>query len=327
MRAHYYLPFEASLKEALISPLASIRLRAIPAIVGLESKGHIVTFGSNCPINQDLDVAIFGKMGPPEEVPAREILWSNEIKLLKAKEVKIVLDYSDHHLGVTSNQTSFYKNNIGFADHITVPSKKMAGLVAPFCDVPIQHISDAIEFNILPPRKLNQKPTNIFWFGAKSNLKYLFSFIQSIEHDEPLVLNVLTDIKGINVFQSTRLVSKTKFIVNLDVWSLNKMTEIALRSDVCIIPSDPSDIRKSGVGVNRLITALALGLPVAATCIDSYSEFSSYFVDISKPDFFDLIKNPGLFHEDVALAQKNIVNKFTKKNISESWCDFIEGLL
>lgn len=288
--------------------------------------GHIVTFGSFCPDNENLDVAIFGKLGSPEELPQREILWGNEIKYLKKKGTKVVIDYSDHHLGVASNQTKFYKSNIGLADYVVVPSNKMADLVAPFCGVPIHHISDAIEFNILPPRQLNQNPKSIFWFGAKSNLKYLFSFIQSLKYDEPLVLNVLTDVKGINIFQSTQLVSATKFSVNLDIWSLNKMMETALRSDVCIIPSDPSDIRKSGVGVNRLITALALGLPVAATLIDSYSEFSSYFVDISRPDFFLLMKNPELFHKDVLLAQQNIVDKFTQKKIATNWCNFIERL-
>jgi hypothetical protein len=326
VKVHYYLPINSSLEEAKVSSLASIRLRAIPAITGLMNMGHMVTFGSFCPNNENLDLAIFGKLGSPAEVPRREILWGNEIEYLKKKGIKIGIDYSDHHLGVASNQTKFYKNSISYADYVTVPSNKMAALVAPYYQGPIHHIPDAVEFDMLPPRRGSHNPRSIFWFGAKSNLKYLFDFIQSLKYDEPLVLNVLTDIKGINIFQSTRFVSESKFTVNLDIWTLNKMTETALRSDVCIIPSDTSDIRKNGVGVNRLMTAFALGLPVAATLVDSYSEFSGYFVDINKPDLFLLMKKPEMFHKDVVLAQKNIVNNFTKKSISENWCNFIERL-
>jgi glycosyltransferase involved in cell wall biosynthesis len=327
MNIHYYLPLLTSFDELRNNELASIRLRAAPAIAGLLNKGHAVTFGSYCADSSDLDIAIFGKLGSPENVPQREILWGNEIRFLKNIGTKIIMDYSDHHLGIVSNQTNFYKKNINLADFVTVPSKKMAELVEPFSKAIIQHIPDAIEFDTLPPRKLNQTPKKILWFGAKSNLKYLFTFIEKFKFDDPITIDVLTDAKGIAIFKSTSLQSKSKIHINLNLWSFHKMVEAALISDMCIIPSDPLDIRKNGVGSNRLITALALGLPVAASNVNSYTEFSKYFVDINSSNLNSLIKNPNLFHESVLSAQETIVNQFSFSNIERIWCEFIERLV
>jgi len=327
MRIHYYLPLLSSFDELRKNELASIRLRSAPAIAGLLNKGHAVTFGSYCLNNKDLDIAIFGKLGTPENLPQREILWSNEIRFLKDIGTRIIMDYSDHHLGIVSNQTNFYKNNINLTDFVTVPSKKMAELVKPFSKAIIQHIPDAIEFDTVPPRKLNQTPKKILWFGAKSNLKYLFTFIEKLKFDDPITIDVLTDAKGLAIFESTSLQSKSKIQINLDLWSLHKMVETALVSDICIIPSDPLDIRKNGVGSNRLITALALGLPVAASNVNSYSEFSKYFVDIDSSNLNSLLKNPNLFHESVLSAQETIVNQFNFSHIERIWCDFIQRLV
>lgn len=327
MKIHYYLPLQTSFDELQKNELASIRLRAAPAIAGLLNRGYAVTFGSHCPNNNNLDIAIFGKLGSPENVPQRENLWSNEIRFLKNIGTRIVMDYSDHHLGIASNQTNFYKKNINLADFVTVPSKKMAELVEPFSKAIIQHIPDAIEFDTLPPRKLNQTPKKILWFGAKSNLKYLFTFIEELKFDDPITIDVLCDAKGIAIFKSTSLQSKSKIHINLNLWSLHKMVETALISDICIIPSDPLDIRKNGVGANRLITALALGLPVAASNVNSYAEFSKYFVDINSSNLNSLLKNPSLFHESVLSAQKTIVTQFNFSNIERIWCEFIERVV
>lgn len=324
LKIHYYIPVQSSFDQLRQHALASIRLRAVPAIAGFKKNGHTVTFGSNCPDIQGLDIAIFGKLGPPDEAFKRDIIWTNEVKFLKSNNTKIVLDYSDHHLGVISNQTDFYKKNIALADHICVPSKKMAELVNPFCNSPIHHITDAIEFETFAPRHVSQSPRKIFWFGAKSNLKYLFSFIEKLYFDEPVILNVLTDAKGIAIFQNTKLLSKTKLHVNLDLWSLDKMIDVALKSDICLIPSDQTDVRKNGVGINRLITALSLGLPVAASLVNSYSEFSNYFVDINSPELSLLMKNPESFHGQVISAQQNIVDQFKLENIETKWAEFAE---
>ena len=326
LKIHYYLPIQAPLDQIKHHSLASIRLRAVPAITGLIKKGHTVTFGSNCPDIHGLDIAIFGKLGSPEEVFKRDFIWSNEIKFLKSNGTKVVLDYSDHHLGNHSNQTSFYKKNIPIADFISVPSMKMAELLKLFCHVPIHHISDAIEFDIFPPRKVRQNTRSIFWFGAKSNLKFLFAFIEKLIVNEPIIFNILTDAKGIAIFQNTKIISKSKIHINLDLWSLNKMIDYALESDLCVIPSDPTDIRKNGVGANRLITALSLGLPVAASILNSYSYFSRYFVDINSSRLYSLITNPELFHEDVSLAQQTVVEQFKMVSIEKKWSEFIQQI-
>lgn len=67
-------------------------------------------------------------------------------------------------------------------------------------------------------------------------------------------------------------------------WSIDTMREAAQQSDVCLIPSDTQDPRKMAVSANRLITALALGLPTAADRLESYAEFGEYFTDIRSAD-------------------------------------------
>ena len=104
------------------------------------------------------------------------------------------------------------------------------------------------------------------------------------------------------------------------------MVEVALKSDICVIPSDQTDIRKNGVGTNRLITALALGLPVAASILNSYSDFSKYFIDINSPKLHSLITNPQLFHENVSLAQQTVVEQFRMDSIEKRWAEFIEEI-
>jgi DNA helicase-2/ATP-dependent DNA helicase PcrA len=89
--------------------------------------------------------------------------------------------------------------------------------------------------------------------------------------------------------------------------------------DLIIIPSDPNDPKKAGVSSNRLITALALGLPTAACVMESYKEYDQYFTDIDSEKFIELIDNPDKFHNQVLEAQDKInpqnvlMITFTKK--------------
>jgi hypothetical protein len=96
--------------------------------------------------------------------------------------------------------------------------------------------------------------------------------------------------------------------------------------DLVIIPSDTKDIKKRGASSNRLITALALGLPVACDLIDSYKEFSNYFTDIRSENFFTLLDTPNIFHGQVIAAQKNIVPQFSQNIICQKWLNFFDSL-
>ena len=91
-----------------------------------------------------------------------------------------------------------------------------------------------------------------------------------------------------------------------------------------IIPGDISDERKNGVSHNRLITAFALGLPVAATRYESYLEFDHQFVDIDNiSEFKNFLQNPLLYSNRVEIAQRKVKN-YTQENIARKWLNLIK---
>ena len=89
--------------------------------------------------------------------------------------------------------------------------------------------------------------------------------------------------------------------------------------DICIIPSNKESIQKQGAGHNRLITALALGMPTIATSLPSYSMFEDYFIDIESKEKKRILDNPNAFKPRVIRAQKNIVPLFKDKTLCKKW--------
>jgi len=91
-----------------------------------------------------------------------------------------------------------------------------------------------------------------------------------------------------------------------------------------IIPGDLEDDTKNGVANIRLITAFALGLPVAATKYNSYLEFENQFVNIDNQNEFNLfLENPSIFSGRVEVAQKKLI-PYTKEHIGLRWLDLIK---
>jgi len=136
----------------------------------------------------------------------------------------------------------------------------------------------------------------------------------------------LTNEQGIVIFNQTKFNTDKNLSIQLGLWSIQAMINTSKFCDLIIIPSDPSDPKKAGVSSNRLITALALGLPTAATLMDSYKEYNQYFMDIDSEKFIELIDNPNKFHNQVLEAQDKIIPQFTQEAISQKWINFFEKL-
>jgi hypothetical protein len=108
----------------------------------------------------------------------------------------------------------------------------------------------------------------------------------------------LSNKEGLEFLNKTPILIPKNLYIQTGIWSSEKMVSAAKLCDIAIIPSDPNDIKKSSVSSNRLITALALGLPTAADTMNSYKEFSNYFIDIRSKKFHDLLKIPTILHEN-----------------------------
>ena len=298
------------------SNLASMRLRIGPAIRGLVEHGEKVTFGEN--IAKQSDKVVIAKIGS-NNILARQNQWLKQIEDAKLAGAKIFLDYTDHHLGFESSMSDFYRNVLSKVDVATTSSRRMQKNLALYYSGAIEFIEDAIEFLPQDTKPVN-KPTTLLWFGHASNIKYLITFIRlGFKTGDQIRLIILSNEAGLQYFSAAHLTSKAEIQIQLGLWSPEAMVHASKLADACIIPVDIADPKKNGVSSNRLITALALGLPVAASALDSYKDFEKYYVDINCGDFRALIEDPSMFHDRVHLAHHEVMPMFSVQNIASKW--------
>ena len=324
MKVHWLLPFNIGdvnqLKEV---NLASIRLRLGTIIQNINSNVEI-SVGENIAISPD--ILIIGKLKSTSNKSIR--FWIEKIKLAKQNGAKIVIDYTDNHLYLNDFfYRPFYEELITHADEAVVSSNLLKSQLGNLFKKPITVIEDAIEISAITPKKKNSNSLNILWFGHSSNIDYLVKFVNSWNYlNNKITLHILSNEEGLAFLNQSRINAPQNLSIYMEVWSINSMIEAAKFCDLAIIPSDPSDPRKSGASSNRLITSLALGLPTAADKLKSYNEFDNYFIDIRSKEFEHLMNEPDFFHGQVLKAQQKIIPHFTKKIIGQRWISFFDKL-
>lgn len=302
------------------SSLASTRLRSFLALKAAEALNWQVTFGEK--IQGYPDVVIVGKIGA-NQIDIRCPQWIKQISCVK-KHARIFLDYTDHHLGTPSSMTAFYKAAINMSDACIVPSEGMAKMLMQFWSGPISLIEDPVEIECSPPKDSYKNPVTLLWFGHSSNIEFLIKFLRDgFCKGDHIRLIVLSNESGLYYFANSQIVSAAKIEFNLALWSLENMKEAAKVSDGCIIPSDLNDSKKIGASSNRLITALALGLPTAADQLPSYQEFSRYYCDIRSQDFRNFLNHPYKDRDLVIQAQTDVIPRFSMPKIENDWKDLL----
>jgi hypothetical protein len=204
----------------------------------------------------------------------------------------------------------------------------MAELLNENWSGPISIIDDPIEIEPREPKKHVNNPVTLFWFGHSRNIASLVSLLPTIflvgDHFKIIVLS---DDAGLNYLASSNLGSCANLEFNLALWSLKNMGEAAKIADVCIIPSDLNNPKKMGVSSNRLITALALGLPTAADNLPSYQEFGSYYCDLRGNSFREMLENPLEFSSMTSRAQTELIHRFSMSKIEEDWKTLFKNLI
>ena len=319
---HWLIPYDnPSLDTVINSNLASIRLRLGSLI---RQKKLDVTFGNN--LQNNPSALVIGKIGTSSN-NMRENLWVNQIEEQKRMGTKIVLDYTDDHLNFKSPMTSFYEESLAYINTAITSSTFLADKLKQKSKISVEIIPDAIEVPIFKPKIKENVSKNIFWFGHASNINYLIKFISKWRNlKQKTTLFILTNEQGIVIFNQTKFNIDKNLSIQLGLWSIQAMVNTSKFCDLIIIPSDPSDSKKAGVSSNRLITALALGLPTAASIMESYKEYNEYFTDIDSEKFIELIDNPDKFHLQVLEAQNRIIPQFTQEAIGQKWINFFEKL-
>lgn len=322
-KIHWLIPYHSH-DEPSKSNLASVRLRLAVAIKLLKSEKWSISWGKD--VSNNPDFLIIGKITPQQLINSND--WLGEIEILKRRGTKIVLDYTDHHLGHQSPMTAIYQRVISMVDVCITPSTQLSSLIKNYFSGQVFVVPDAIEVDITPPKfkELNSTLTAL-WFGHASNIEYLIKFLDDWDINSQLInLIVLSNINGLEIFSQYNFKTRANIKVALYEWSLQTMISASKVSDICLIPSNFGDMRKQGASSNRLITSLALGLPTAAELLPSYKEFLSYFVDIRSNELVSLISNPNDFRSMVYEAQQYIVPEFKADNIAKNWLKLFSEL-
>ena len=318
---HWLVPYQINHNQDISNKnLASIRLRA--GLFNLPSFNNFtVSFNENISDIDEIDYLFVGKFAGNREDLVNT--WIKIINLHRDNGKKIFFDYTDHHLSIDSLAGRFYRASLKPTDQIITSSKILKNhLISNYKNITI--IEDPIEVEIQKVKK--NKDSSFLFFGHHTNLKYLFNLIKNWDSKIQSNLIIQTSEQGMNKIkiQSQHISKPLNLNIQFKLWSVENMLKASENVSGVIIPGDINDERKNGVSHNRLITAFALGLPVAATKYESYLEFDNQFVDIdNKSEFENFLKNPSLYSSRVEMAQKNVKN-YNQENIAKKWLNLIK---
>ncbi|MBT6014858.1 MAG: hypothetical protein HOG84_02870 [Nitrosomonadales bacterium] len=318
---HWLVPYKISNPEDIFKMnLASARLRSglffSPAF-----KKFSVNLNESISNLKSIDILLVGKF--PENRQDLYKTWINYINKFRNLDKKIFFDYTDNHLGYDTLAGKFYNQAINENDSIiTSSNKQKTNLLPKYKNTTV--IEDPIEIEI---QKIKKNKSNRFlFFGHPSNLKYLFKHIPNWDLSKNYDLVIQTSDNGLNLIQEqSKFIQKPPNLnIYLQHWSIANMIKEAASASGIIIPGDINDSRKNGVSHNRLLTAFALGLPVAATRYESYLEFDNQFANIdNQVDFTKFLINPNLFGSRVMMAQQKVKN-YTKDNLAKKWLELLK---
>jgi hypothetical protein len=292
-------------------------MRALPASLALLAVDQTVTWGEV--VQGKPNRMLVTKIGG-QDIQVRQAQWLRQIEQAKGCGASIWVDYTDHHLGFESVMSGFYASVLELADVFTVPNLCMHHMLSAHWQGHVHVVPDAIEIECIAPKKTKGEPVTALWFGHASNVTYLRSFLEKgLVAGSSLRLIALSNEAGLKILLERPIETPVTLDILVGEWSLESMRDAAKQSDLCLIPSDPNDPRKMAVSSNRLMTALALGLPTAADTLDSYAEFGAYFTDIRSDELARMLEQPTIYGDAVEEAQGMIVPRFSQATISAAW--------
>jgi len=317
--AHILMPGpDRPASDVVLSSLASERLRIFPALKAIPKAGWNVSLGDRG--ESSANFVLIGKPGA-QNIEHRSNAWLDQLKQWQRQGARLFLDYTDHHLGKTSPMTSFYENAISVCSEVVVPTEALKSTLRNL--VPGKNITvveDLLEYpTVKPIDKGTATSKRCLWFGHPSNADFLARFIDdnsAAMADHELVIISLPHT--VDILKRYRYQNSPSVKLGFQAWSKNTLLEASRQADYCIIPSD-SISSKRYASNNRLVTALALGLPTIATPIPSYQEFSEYFAEEGTQQADEIMANPNIAHNKIVAFQDTEVSRFQLPSIIAAW--------
>ena len=333
LRLHWLTPFSGQLSDLESVNLASVRMRAAAALRAAERADWHYSFGPQVNLKPRATnfCVVVGKLGS-NDVERLASVWLENLAQAKkrASGCRIVVDYTDHHLGAKTELSDFYRALLPLADAVIVSSSALALQLQPHFCGSVFVVPDALEVPITPPVRHKHAPPRALWFGHGTNLIYLAQALAPMGRQlqgAPLELRVLSNRPAIEQFKRALTAIPEGIALKAGDWSVAAMQAHAAECDFCLLPSDPHDARKMGVSSNRLLTALAMGLPVAASPLASYKEFSEFFLDLEAGGLLELVSAPDRFHDMVTRAQQTVLNDYLAPSMQKRWADCLSALM
>lgn len=329
MRVHWLLSIPAtSISDIAACETASIRLRAAAFAANCTSDDVEITFGEVCP--DIVDVLVVGKIGSDCRSSRRDDAWTSVIRAHLAAGSRVYVDYTDNHIGFASPMSSFYIHLSSYKGvNWVAPSEWLHSFLLPLipeggdCII----INDAIESPIIKPdtRRLSSKPFKCLWFGHASSYKYLPAYLQDVDSSEDAKIELYI-ISSVSILERAQALLRLPLIkaVHFCPWSLPALLELSQAVDLALIPGNPMDPRKAGVGCNRLATSLALGLPVFAAQYSSYRQFETFYEPLTRDCLVSLNADLLLaMKRRLAESQYSLLNPFTLESIGKQWANLL----
>jgi hypothetical protein len=310
------------------SQLASIRLRTSVAAESAQVLNYQVSL-SDGQSNKYTDLIVVGKVNNINDNKRPE-RWLQRIIKTKASGAKIIIDYTDHHIERNTASGDFYRKSINYADAIVCSSEQLKNSIVKYFKGPILVIEEPIDVSIIPPKEKNNTIKNILWFGHASNLSYLFDcLLNTFNSDIHARLIIMTNAYPFPEEYSNLLSADVleNIEINVAPWSINDLIQAANISDFCILPTGYKDSKKAGASSNRLITALALGMPVLSDHLISYQKFNNYFETLNIDNLLKYTIKPDYDFQKIKDFQKIVASDYTRKNLLHHWSLFLNDIL
>jgi len=314
-RVHILASGANSERDLSCSNLASHRLRLAVAARGLvELPNHHVSVGDNTVGTPD--ILLVGKIGA-QQIESRAPLWLKAMQDVWNAGGRVILDYTDNHLGHQSRMTAFYSRAISVARQIVVPSEGMKAALPGSLQNQVTVIPDALEYEPVPPRQTSTK--NGVWYGHGSNIPYLLDYFQKHAVAQYFdSLTICTDETTLAVISKSQALQRMPPVRGI-VWSVENQRKALLAADFAFLPVGLHDPRKAGAGSNRLLTGLCLGLPVLTQRLNSYASFDGLFIDLDRSDWSNFIPDLSSIRKIVVRVQNERIPEYMPKALKARW--------
>ena len=324
-------------EELFNTELASTRMRAGVCISGCRSNGINVLPPNYRSINHNPDVVFMAKFVPDsntgqflDDSGTRRGIWLEKIEKLKSRDKILLLDYTDNHFSKDGIVGDFYREIKPAVSGLILPSEKMKENIDSDWDGFTKVIPEPVEVDFLDPNR--QKPDysemTALWFGHNSNLGFLMKYMATTMHNyPPKRLIILTNNMPTQLVREGAKLAPKGLEIKLGQWSLDNMRRAAKVSHYALIPSEKNNPRKSGVSPGRLLTSMALGLPVIAEPLDSYLPFEEFFAFTNSDRARELARDPKIYHGKVKEAQGIIGKRYTVSAIENEWVKVVREFL